>query len=74
MTDKPLGDGFKFDDYYSAYDVEHTCLDMKKDAYPTLEWIKNNYKITQEMVEKKKLEMIKAFPFKNENAPILSMI
>ena len=74
MTDKPLGDGFKFDDYYSAYGIEHTCLDMKKDAFPTLEWIKDNYKITQDMVEKKKIEMIKAFPFKNENAPILSMI
>lgn len=74
VTDKLLGDGFKFDDYYSAYGIEHPSLDMKKDAFPTLEWIKTNYKITHHMVEKMKIEMIKAFPFKNENAPILSMI
>lgn len=74
VTDKLLGDGFKFDDYYSAYGIEHPYLDMKKEAFPTLEWIKTNYKITQDMVEKMKIEMIKAFPFKNENAPILSMI
>lgn len=74
VSNKLLGDGFKFDDYYSAYGIEHTYLDMKKDTFPTLEWIKNNYKITQDMVEKKKIEMIKAFPFKNEDAPIMSMI
>lgn len=74
VTDKLLGDGFKFDDYYSAYGIEHPYLDMKKDAFPTLEWIKTNYKITQDMVEKMKIEMIKSFPFKNKKAPILSMI
>ena len=74
VTDKLLGDGFKFDDYYSAYGIEHLPLDIKKDSFPTLEWIEKNYRLTPEKVDKVKIELIKAFPFKNENAPVLSMI
>ena len=74
VTDKLSGDGFKFDDYYSAYGLKHSYLDMNKDPFPTLEWIKGNYKLNREIIEKKQLELIKAFPFKNETAPINSMI
>lgn len=63
VSDKLLGDGFKFDDYYSAYHLPHTQVDINKDKLPTIEWIKENYLITKEMVEKKKQEMIKSFPF-----------
>lgn len=74
VTDKLLGDGFKFDDYYSAYGIKHSFLDMKKDDFPTLEWIDDNYRLASEKVEKTKMELINAFPFKNEKAPIMSMI
>lgn len=65
VSDKLLGDGFKFDDYYSAYGLKHPYLDLKKDSFPTLEWVKDNYKLTAEMVDAKKRDMIKAFPFEN---------
>ena len=74
VTDNLLGDGFKFDDYYSAYGVKHTYLDLKKDNFPTLDWIDSNYKLTIDMVEKIKNGLIQSFPFKNEFAPIRSLI
>lgn len=72
VTDNLLGDGFKFDDYYSAYGIKHPYLHMSKDSFPTLKWIADNYKLTAEMVEKVKNDMIKAFPFPNEKAPIIT--
>lgn len=65
VSDKLLGDGFKFDDYYSAYGLKHPYLDLKKDSFPTLEWVKENYKLTTEMVDAKKRDMIRSFPFEN---------
>lgn len=63
VTDKLLGDGYKFDDYYSAYGLKHEFVDMSEGKIPTLDYVKENYKITSEMVEKKKEDMLKAFPF-----------
>lgn len=63
VTDNLLGDGFKFDDYYSAYGLEHHYININKDKIHNLEDIKNNYKITAEMVEQKKKSMIESFPF-----------
>lgn len=65
VSDKLLGDGFKFDDYYSAYDLKHPMIDMQKENMPTLEWVKEHYPITKEMVETAKRNMIQSFPFKN---------
>lgn len=63
VSDKLLGDGFKFDDYYSAYNLEHTFIDLNKEAFPSLGFIKEQYRFTHEMIEKKKKEMLEAFPF-----------
>lgn len=74
VTDKLMGDGFKFNDYYSAYGLKHPYLDLNKASFPTLDWIKENYKLTPEMVRKIQVGLIDAFPFYNEDAPILNMI
>lgn len=74
VTDNLMGDGFKFDDYYSAYGIKHPCLDLNKEAFPTLQWIKDNYQLTPDIVHKVKINLIKAFPFKNDDAPILKML
>ena len=74
VTDKLMGDGFKFDDYYSAYNINHPYLDLNIADIPSLEWIKNNYKLTPSMVDKIKIDLIRAFPFKNKNAAIFKMI
>lgn len=65
VSDKLLGDGFKFDDYYSAYGLQHPMIDLNKDKIPTLEWVKDNYPITKEMVETMKQNMIQSFPFEH---------
>lgn len=65
VTNKLLGDGFKFDDYYSAYHLPHTMVDVNKDKLPTIEWINEHYQITSEMVDAKKQDMIQSFPYKH---------
>ncbi len=69
VTNNLLGDGFKFDDYYSAYHLPHTLIDIYKDKLPTIEWINKHYQITSEMVDVKKQAMIKSFPFKHSFIP-----
>lgn len=64
VTDNLLGDGFKFDDYYSAYGVKHEYINSKDASTVTLEKVVSQYKITDEMVNLKKKEMLAAFPFK----------
>lgn len=68
VTDKLLGDGFKFNDYYSAYDLEHKYTDVIKDGidFLTEEFIHHEYEVTDNMVDKVSKEMEDAFPFKKE--------
>lgn len=65
VSDKLLGDGFKFDDYYSAYNLKHLVINLNKENMPTLEWVKDNYQITKEMIETAKQNMIQSFPFEH---------
>ncbi|MDD2980727.1 MAG: polysaccharide pyruvyl transferase family protein [Hespellia sp.] len=66
VSGKPLGDGFKFDDYYSAYGVEHRILDLRKEKnHISLEQIISAYRITEQMVWEKKRELLDVFPYKN---------
>lgn len=65
VTNNLLGDGFKFDDYYSAYGLKHEFKDMNKDTINSLEEIIENYKLTDKMVKEKKILMLKAFPYQN---------
>lgn len=62
-TDNLLGDGFKFDDYYSAYGLEHEFIDLRKEAIGSLEDIRRRYRITDVMVDEKKAGMLASFPF-----------
>ena len=62
FSDRPLGDGYKFDDYYSAYPVPHLVCDLRTDRAPTLDEIRADYAITPSMVETKKKLMRESFP------------
>lgn len=66
VTNKMLGDGFKFNDYYSCFGIEHKYI-LAKDfnTINNSKDIKKLYKITDEMIEKKQKEIIEAFPFKS---------
>lgn len=63
LSDKPKGDGFKFDDYYSAYGVPHLCTDLRCGGKITLREIEESYPITREMALEKKKAMLACFPF-----------
>ena len=63
VSNKLLGDGFKFDDYYSAYHLNHIFFDLSKEKAPSIEWIINNYAIKEEDVSIMKEQMIASFPF-----------
>ena len=63
FSDLPLGDGFKFDDYYSAYHVDHLVTDVRNERVPTIREIQDKYLLTAEKVAQKKMIMKKAFPY-----------
>ncbi len=61
--DRLLGDGYKFDDYYSAYGIEHYFCDVRKDRLPELSEIEDRYQIQPGMAAKKKKLLREVFPF-----------
>lgn len=64
--DRLLGDGYKFDDYYSAYGITQKPRDLRTEALPELSEIEQEYQILPEMVEKKKRQMKEAFPYERK--------
>ena len=67
VSNKLLGDGFKFDDYYSAYGLKHNFIDVNKQDAPSIEEIEDMYLINDSMVENKKNEILNSFPFEKGN-------
>jgi len=68
LTDKILGNGFKYRDYYSAFGIEETAFDLKGGEFPTPEEIKQNYKVKIKDVKKKQKELIQCFPYRGARA------
>lgn len=62
FSDRLLGDGFKFDDYYSAYGLEHRARDLRLMPPPSLEEIGDSYGLSPAMVADKKKLMRECFP------------
>lgn len=62
LTNDMFGDGNKYNDYLSAFDVIHTPFDCSNGDMPTLKEVKDNYKIDSEIVELKKEQLFKSFP------------
>ena len=67
FSDRPLGDGYKFDDYYSAYGVEHYVHDLREKSAPSPEEVRARYLITPEAVAEKKRLMRESFPLPKIN-------
>lgn len=64
VTSNMKGDGFKYKDYYSAYNIDPNTINLNYEPIPKLEEIVRNYKIKKEMVDKIKNDLIECFPFK----------
>ena len=63
VTDNLKGDGFKFDDYYSAFDVPHEFVDLREETIESLDVIDRRYRILPEAVAAKQRQLLEAFPF-----------
>lgn len=63
VSNKLMGDGFKFADYYSSYDLKNDYWDMQK-GIPTINDIIDNYQIIPKDVDEKKQIMLECFPYK----------
>lgn len=61
LTNKLAGDGFKFADYYSSYNLKANPINLKDDINFNLYEIYDNYSVTKESIERKKQELAKAF-------------
>lgn len=62
LANSMFGDGNKFADYLSAFDLSHIPFDCAGGDMPTLKEIEANYKIDPDVVEKKKEQLMDSFP------------
>ena len=62
LTNNMFGDGNKYNDYLSAFDITHTPFDCSNGDMPTISEVKNNYRIDPDFVELKKEQLFNAFP------------
>lgn len=67
VTDRLMGDGFKFDDYYSAFGVAHEFVDLNAESIESLGVIDRRYRITPEAVAAKQRQLLEAFPFPRQD-------
>ena len=63
VTDDLRGDGFKFDDYYSSFDVPHEFVDLNTETIDSLDIINQRYRIKPVAVAAKQRQLMEAFPF-----------
>lgn len=71
FTDKVIGNGYKFRDYYSAYGLTAEPFDLHSEKLPTVDDIKNNYKVKYSDIIKKQEQLIKCFPYQNKRTRAL---
>ena len=67
LSDDIVGGDYKFDDYYSAFDIEkHNKIDLRETCISDkdIEYIKQVYPISRDQVYKKQMELINSFPYK----------
>ncbi|MGG0716268.1 polysaccharide pyruvyl transferase family protein [Robertmurraya massiliosenegalensis] len=60
-TNNLVGDGYKFDDYYSSFNVKSNSASYKEGEFPTINSIIDDYLISKKQVEKKQEEIIASF-------------
>ena len=64
ISDRVLGEGFKFHDYFSSFGTDREVFDLREGQLPNIdEDFKCNFKSIDQVYEKQQ-ELIDAFPFK----------
>lgn len=63
ISDRILGDNYKFRDYYSAFGLEAKMVDLRVDPIPEIADIKANYQISKKAVRKKQKQLMDCFPY-----------
>lgn len=64
-SDSPLGDGFKYDDYYSGYGIRTEAIDLSVETVDSLAVIGDRYRIRREQVAAKQRALLDSFPFRD---------
>ena len=65
ISDKVLGNRFKFHDYFSCWGTDRECFDLRTGEFPDIERdFKCNFKSLDQLHERQK-ELIDCFPFKS---------
>lgn len=64
-SERPLGDGFKYEDYYSGYGLQVRGIDLSSESIDSLAVIGDRYRIRHEQVVAKQRALWEAFPFRD---------
>lgn len=64
-SDKIIGEGFKYRDYYSSYGLNVEPFNLRNGDIPSVDNIISNYQISFSDVIKKQKQLLKCFPYKN---------
>lgn len=64
VSDKLMGDGYKFDDYYSCYGLVHRFCNLRTQPLPPLSSLREAYPITDDQIKEKQHLLHESFPFK----------
>ena len=63
VSSRLKGDGFKFRDYYSAFNINHNYIKLSGTMVYLKNYIIDNYKLNKKIIEEKKKEIYSCFPF-----------
>lgn len=63
VSDRPRGDGFKFEDYYSSFGVDHPFVDLGRERIERPDVIVERCAVTREAVLRKQEELLRCFPY-----------
>ncbi|MDD5792973.1 MAG: polysaccharide pyruvyl transferase family protein [Erysipelotrichaceae bacterium] len=70
ISERIIGSDFKYHDYYSAFGLSVEPFDLRKQELSSLSLISDNYQIRSEDVERKKQELLAAFPYQSKSKAI----
>ena len=67
-SDRVPGKGYKFRDYYSSFGLDAAAYDLNSGDFPTLQKIKDEYRVPYRFVRRKQYQLLKSFPYKGISA------